>query len=98
DGTFVAGGGPAGRWLQPAGHVFAALAAGPFARRRVVLAAAVGCPDKKAVLGELAAFAERGALTPVIDRTYPFDALRAAFAYQEAGHTRGKLAVTVAAR
>ncbi|UOX89140.1 NAD(P)-dependent alcohol dehydrogenase [Amycolatopsis sp. FBCC-B4732] len=97
-GTFVAVGGPAGRWLQPAGHVFAALAAGPFARRRVVLADAVGCPDKKAVLGELAAFAERGELTPVLDRTYPFDDLRAAFAHQEAGHARGKVAVTRAAR
>ncbi|RSD13952.1 NAD(P)-dependent alcohol dehydrogenase [Amycolatopsis eburnea] len=92
-GTFVAVGGPAGRWLQPAGHVFAALASGPFARRRVVLADAVACPDKQAVLGELAAFAESGALTPVIDRTYPFDDLRAAFTYQEAGHTRGKVSV-----
>ncbi|MBE1501686.1 NADPH:quinone reductase-like Zn-dependent oxidoreductase [Amycolatopsis lexingtonensis] len=97
-GTFVAVGGPAGRWLQPAGHVFAALAAGPFARRRVVLADAVACPDKPAVLGELTAFAESGALTPVIDRTYPFDDLRAAFAYQEAGHTRGKVAVSLGAR
>jgi NADPH:quinone reductase-like Zn-dependent oxidoreductase len=95
DGTFVAVGGPAGRRLQPAGHVFAALASGPFARRRVVLADAVACPDKAAVLGELAAFAERGALTPVIDRTYPFDGLRAAFAHQEAGHTKGKVVVTL---
>ncbi|VVJ16175.1 Bifunctional protein: zinc-containing alcohol dehydrogenase / quinone oxidoreductase (NADPH:quinone reductase) (EC / Similar to arginate lyase [Amycolatopsis camponoti] len=95
DGTFVAVGGPAGRWLQPAGHVFAALASGPFARRRVVLADAVGCRDKAAVLGELAAFAERGALTPVVDRTYPFDDLRAAFAYQEAGHAKGKVIVTL---
>ncbi|MEV6624766.1 NAD(P)-dependent alcohol dehydrogenase [Amycolatopsis sp. NPDC051106] len=95
DGTFVAVGGPAGRRLQPAGHVFAALAAGPFARRRVVLADAVACPDKAAVLNELAAFAERGRLTPVIDRTYPFDGLRAAFAYQEAGHAKGKVVVSL---
>ncbi|WP_372664431.1 NAD(P)-dependent alcohol dehydrogenase [Amycolatopsis kentuckyensis] len=94
-GTFVAVGGPAGRWLQPAGHVFAALAAGPFARRRVVLADAVACRDKKAVLGELTALVERGAVTPVIDRTYPFDDLPAAFAYQEAGHAKGKVSVTL---
>jgi len=94
-GTFVAVGGPAGRWLQPAGHVFAALAAGPFARRRVVLADAVACPDKKAVLGELAALVERGSLTPVIDRSYPFDDLRTAIAYQEAGHAKGKVSVTL---
>lgn len=93
-GRFVAVGGPAGRWLQPAGHVFAALAAGPFARRRVVLADAVACPDKKAVLGELAALVERGAVTPVIDRSYPFDDLRTAIAYQEAGHAKGKVSVT----
>ncbi|MEU5264544.1 NAD(P)-dependent alcohol dehydrogenase [Amycolatopsis sp. NPDC021455] len=94
-GTFVVVGGPAGRWVQPAGHAFAALAVAPFARRRAVLADAVGCRDKKAVLGELTAFAERGALTPVIDRSYPFDDLRAAIAYQEAGHAKGKVVVTL---
>jgi Zinc-binding dehydrogenase len=36
-GTLVAVGGPAGRWLQPAGHVFAALARGPFVSQRVVV-------------------------------------------------------------
>lgn len=92
-GTFVAVGGPAGRWLQPAGHVFAALAAGPLVRRRAVLVDAVGCPDKKAVLGELAAFVERGRLTPVLDRSYPFGDLRVAIAYQEAGHAKGKVTV-----
>jgi NADPH:quinone reductase-like Zn-dependent oxidoreductase len=95
-GTFVAVGGRAGRWFQPAGHVFAALASGPFARRRVVLADAVACQDKAAVLRELTAFVESGAVTPVIDRTYPFDDLRAAFGYQEAGHAKGKVVVTVA--
>ncbi|WIY06442.1 NAD(P)-dependent alcohol dehydrogenase [Amycolatopsis mongoliensis] len=95
NGRFVAVGGPAGRWLQPAAHAFGALAAGPFARRRAVLADAVGCRDKKAVLGELAALVERGALTPVIDRSYPFDDLRTAIAYQEAGHTKGKVVVTL---
>ena len=94
-GTFVVVGGPAGRWLQPAGHAFGALAAGPFARRRAVLADAVGCRDKKAVLGELAALVERGAVTPVIDRSYPFDDLRAAIAYQETGHAKGKVVVTL---
>ncbi|RSM43636.1 NAD(P)-dependent alcohol dehydrogenase [Amycolatopsis balhimycina DSM 5908] len=94
-GTFVAVGGPAGRWVQPAGHVFAALASGPFARRRVVLADAVACPDKPAVLRELAGLVERGAVTPVIDRSYPFGDLRAAIAYQEAGHANGKVVVTV---
>ncbi len=97
DGTFVAVGGPAGRWVQPAGHVFAALASGPLARRRVVLADAVACLDKAAALVKLAGLVERGAVTPVIDRSYPFDDLREAFAYQEAGHAKGKVVVTVGA-
>ncbi|MEV6443995.1 NAD(P)-dependent alcohol dehydrogenase [Amycolatopsis sp. NPDC051716] len=97
DGTFVAVGGPAGRWVQPAGHVFAALASGPLARRRVVLTDAVAYPDKAAALVELAGLVERGAVTPVIDRSYPFDDLREAFAYQEAGHAKGKVVVTVGA-
>ncbi|MDX3191520.1 NAD(P)-dependent alcohol dehydrogenase [Streptomyces sp. MN03-5084-2B] len=94
-GTFVAVGGPAGRWIQPAGHVFAALASGLPARRRVVLADAVACRDKAAVLRELAGFVERGAVTPVVGRSYPFDDLRAAFAYSEAGHAKGKIVVTL---
>jgi NADPH:quinone reductase-like Zn-dependent oxidoreductase len=94
-GKFVAVGGPAGRWLQPAGHAFGALATGPFVRRRAVLADAVGCQDKKAALGELTALTESGALTPVIDRSYPFDDLRAAFAHAEAGHVKGKVVVTL---
>lgn len=96
-GTFVAVGGRAGRWVQPAAHVFAALASGPFARRRVVLADAVACENKAAVLRELATFAESGAVTPVVDRSYPFDDLRAALGYSEAGHARGKVVVTVGA-
>jgi NADPH:quinone reductase-like Zn-dependent oxidoreductase len=36
-----------------------------------------------------------GERTPVVDRTYPFDDLRAAFACREAGHAKGELAVTV---
>ncbi|MFF1610705.1 NAD(P)-dependent alcohol dehydrogenase [Amycolatopsis sp. NPDC058278] len=47
NGTFVAVGGPAGRWVQPAGHVFAALASGPLTRRRVVLADTVACRERR---------------------------------------------------
>jgi NADPH:quinone reductase-like Zn-dependent oxidoreductase len=93
-GTFVVIGGQAGRWVQPAGHAFGALAAGPFVGRRAVLADAVGCRDKKAALTTLAGFAESGALTPVIDRSYPFGDLREAIVYQEAGHAKGKVVVT----
>jgi NADPH:quinone reductase-like Zn-dependent oxidoreductase len=94
-GRFVVVGGQAGRWVQPAGHAFGALAASPFTGRKAVLADAVGCRDKKAALVTLAGFAESGALTPVIDRSYPFGDLREAIAYQEAGHARGKVVVTL---
>ena len=94
-GRFVVVGGQAGRWVQPAGHAFGTLAAGPFTGRKAVLADAVGCRGKKAALVTLAGFAESGALTPVIDRSYPFGDLREAIAYQEAGHAKGKVVVTL---
>ena len=96
-GTFVIVGGPAGRWLQPAGHAFASLAAGPLISRRVVIADAVGRTQKQHDLMTLAALMEDHKVTPVIDRTYPFAELPAAVRYQEEGHARGKVVVTVAA-
>jgi NADPH:quinone reductase-like Zn-dependent oxidoreductase len=38
---------------------------------------------------------EDGAVTPVVDRTYPLSDAAAAFAYVGAGHTRGKVVVTL---
>ncbi|MFF1610704.1 zinc-binding dehydrogenase [Amycolatopsis sp. NPDC058278] len=52
-------------------------------------------PGKAALLGELAGMVERGAVTPVIDRSYPFDDLPAAFAHSEAGHAKGKVVATL---
>jgi NADPH:quinone reductase-like Zn-dependent oxidoreductase len=93
-GTLVLVGGPAGRWLQPAGHVMSALALGPFVSQRVVAADAVGT-DKKANLLTLTRFIEDGKVTPVIDRRYPFEESRAAITYQEEGHAPGKVVVTL---
>jgi len=93
-GTLVAVGGPAGRWIQPAGHVFAAIATAPLIRRRVKLADTVAA-DQAALLAELAGWLEDGAVRPVIDRVVPLADLPAAIAYQEAGHARGKVVVTV---
>ena len=95
-GTFVIVGGPAGRWLQPAGHAFSSLAVGPLISRRVVLADAVGRKQKKQDLTTLTTLMEDHKVTPVIDRTYPFGELRAAVRYQEEGHAQGKVVVTVA--
>lgn len=38
---------------------------------------------------------EAGKLTPVIDRTYPFDQIPEAIRYVEAGSARGKVVITV---
>lgn len=94
-GTLVLVGGPAGRWVQPAGHVLAAAALGPLARRRTVLADIVSSTAKRELLTTLAALIEDGQVTPVISRTYGFPELREAVACQERGHVPAKLVVTV---
>lgn len=95
NGTLVLVGGPAGRWLQPAGHVFASLAMAPLISQRVALAAIESHADKKELLTTLTGLIEDGKVTPVIDREYPFHELREAVRYQETGHVPGKVAVTV---
>jgi NADPH:quinone reductase-like Zn-dependent oxidoreductase len=94
-GTFVVIGGPAGRWLQPAGHAFSSLAMGPLVSQRIVLSDAVGCRQKKQKLAELTELIEAGAVTPVIDRSYPFAEIREAVRYSEQGHARGNVVVAI---
>jgi NADPH:quinone reductase-like Zn-dependent oxidoreductase len=43
----------------------------------------------------LTKFIEDGKVTPVIDRCYPFDEIRAAIQYQETGHAKGKVVITL---
>jgi NADPH:quinone reductase-like Zn-dependent oxidoreductase len=93
-GTFVAVGGPPGRWLQPAAHMFAALALAPLVSQRMVMADTVGCTEKKDNLVTLTGLIEDGKVTPVIDRSYPFADIPAAIRYQEQGHARGKVVIT----
>jgi NADPH:quinone reductase-like Zn-dependent oxidoreductase len=94
-GTYVAVGGPAGRWLQPAGHVFAAAAAGPFVSQRMVLADVSRYPDHAGQLRSLTEFLADGRVVPVIGRRYSFDDIPAAVRYQEQGHAPGKVVVTL---
>ena len=94
-GTLVLVGGPAGRWLQPAGHVFGSLALAPLAGRRVAFTDTVGCRQKTQNLIALTALIEEQQVTPVIDRTFPFADLPAAVRYQEEGHVPGKVVITV---
>jgi NADPH:quinone reductase-like Zn-dependent oxidoreductase len=95
-GTYVVVGGPGGRWLQPVGHVFSALAMSPFVSQRVAGADAVRCKENKQNLIALTKFIENGEITPVIDRRYAFEEIPAAVRYLERGHAPGKVVVRVA--
>jgi NADPH:quinone reductase-like Zn-dependent oxidoreductase len=94
-GTLVLIGGPAGRWVQPAGHVFSALAMGPLMARRIAIADITSCPAKKQLLMAATTLIEDGKVAPVISRRYQFRELPEAVRYQEQGHCPGKVVVTV---
>ena len=94
-GTLVAVGGPAGRWLQPAGHMFSTVAAAPLASQRMVMADTGRCIEKKQNLVTLTRLIEDRKIMPVIDRCYPFEQIPAAIRYQEQGHAQGKVIVAV---
>lgn len=94
-GTLVLIGGPAGRWLQPVGHLFSGLAMAPLGPQRIAMADTVSHTAKKQALVTLTALIEDGTVTPVIGRTYPFHDLRDAVRYQEQGHVPGKVVITI---
>jgi len=93
-GTHVLVGGPAGRWLQPAGHVFATFAVSPLVSQRVVVAQVFGGATGRN-LRTLTELIESGRVTPVIDRCFPFEEIPAAVGYQEEGHAPGKVVVAI---
>jgi NADPH:quinone reductase-like Zn-dependent oxidoreductase len=94
-GTFVLVGGPGGRWVEPVGRTFSALAVGRFVSQRVVLADVVGCSTKQQQLMTLTRLIENGQVTPVLDRCVAFEDIPEAIAYQEQGHAAGKVVVTL---
>ena len=94
EGTFVAVGGPPGRWLQPAGRMFAALALAPLVSQRMLMADTVRSSEHQSHLTALTELIEDGRVTPVIDRSYPFADIPAAVRYLEQGHARGKVVIT----
>ncbi len=93
-GTYVSVGGPAGRWLQPVGHVLSALAVSPFVSQRIVRADAYRCTENKQNLVTLSEFIEQGKVTAVVDRCYQIEETPAAIKYQEEGHAPGKVVIT----
>ncbi|XVQ84574.1 NAD(P)-dependent alcohol dehydrogenase [Microbispora siamensis] len=94
-GTHVVVGGPAGRWLQPVGHIIATLAVSPFVSQRVVVTRVADGGNTRGDLMRLTELIEDGKVTPVIDRSYPFHEIPAAIGYVEQGHAPGKVVITV---
>ncbi|WUH99542.1 NAD(P)-dependent alcohol dehydrogenase [Spirillospora sp. NBC_00431] len=94
-GTLVIVGGIASRrggLLGPAAQVLRGALANPFVSQRV---ATVHWKPNSTDLRLLAELMEKGQVTPVIDRTYPFDQIPDALRYIEQGHARGKVAITL---
>jgi NADPH:quinone reductase-like Zn-dependent oxidoreductase len=73
-------------------RIVAARLASPFVRQRLVVFVERESAEDLGILRELL---EAGRITPVIDRTYPLAEAPEAFRYLEAGHTRGKVVITV---
>ncbi|MFF3442210.1 NAD(P)-dependent alcohol dehydrogenase [Streptosporangium sp. NPDC002721] len=94
-GALVLVGGPGGRWVQPLGHILSALATSPFVSQRTARTDTTRCTENKRNLTTLTELIEAGKVTPVIDRDYPFAETRAAVRYQEEGHARGKVVITL---
>lgn len=91
-GTYVMVGGPAGRWLDPLPRVLAAVVTSRFVSQDMRFFIAELNPKDLTVLHDLM---QAGTLRSVIDRSYPFAQIRDAVKYQEAGHARGKVVVTI---
>ena len=91
-GTLVLNSGRGGRWLGPLGRWAKAGVRSLFTRQtlRPVLQG-----ENQRDLLVLKELIEDGAVTPVIDRTYPLSEAAEALRYVGAGHTRGKVVVTV---
>lgn len=91
-GTLIPNSGRGGRWLGPIGRVLKARALSGFTRQQLKPFTSIAKRQDLLVLADLLS---TGQITPVIDRTYPLDEAADAMRYIAAGHTRGKVVVTV---
>ncbi len=91
-GTLIPNSGHGGRWLGPLGRIVKARVLSWFTRQRLRPFTSV---EKHQDLLTLADLLATGQVTPVIDRTYPLDEAADALRYVGAGHTRGKVVVTL---
>ncbi len=92
-GTLViVGGENRGRWTGGIDRQLRALALSPFLRQRLTMKVP---KEHHADLERLAALTNAGDLTPVIDSTYPLRQAPDAMRHLQAGHARGKIAISI---
>ena len=91
--SYVPIGGKAGRWIAPFPAMIKLLVLSLFATQKVVMFIAKSNPEDLTFIRQLI---EAGKVTPVIDRSFRLIETREAVRYQEAGHARGKVVITVA--
>jgi NADPH:quinone reductase-like Zn-dependent oxidoreductase len=91
-GTLIPNSGRGGRWLGPIRRIVTARMLSAFTRQRLRPFTSLGNREDLLTLVDLLA---TGQVTPVIDRTYPLDDAADALRHVGAGHTRGKVVITV---
>jgi len=91
-GVLIPNSGRGSRMIGPLARIVKARARSLFTRQTLQPFLSV---EKRQDLLDLADLLEAGHLTPVIDRTYPLSEAAEALRYIGAGHTRGKVVVTI---
>jgi NADPH:quinone reductase-like Zn-dependent oxidoreductase len=91
-GTLIPNSGRGGRWLGPIPRIVKARLLSGFTRQQLKPFTSM---EKRHDLLTLAALLTTGQIAPAIDRTYPLDQAADALAYIAAGHTRGKVVITL---
>lgn len=91
-GILIPNSGRGGRWLGPLGRIVKARVLSGFTRQQLKPFLSV---EKRQDLLTLADMLTTGQVTPVIDRAYSLDEAADAFRHVAAGHTRGKVVVTL---
>jgi NADPH:quinone reductase-like Zn-dependent oxidoreductase len=92
-GTLViVGGESGGKFTGGFGRQLRAVALSPFVGQRLTM---VTSKEHHADMEVLSEFIEAGKVTPIIDKTYPLDEVPDAMRHLEAGHARGKIAISI---
>jgi NADPH:quinone reductase-like Zn-dependent oxidoreductase len=91
-GILIPNSGRGDRWVGPLGRIIRARVLSAFTRQQLKPFTSIG---KRQDLLTLAELLRTGQVWPVIDRTYPLDDAADALRYVGAGHTQGKVVITI---